>query len=171
VISNLTTNRMRHLATVTALGLVMAAGIGGPAHADPARQAKPRGAHSQPQQQRPSGSYTRHTEVQRTDHGHTRSDTWTGENGKSATRNAEVVNDRAAQTRTRDVQWTGPNGQEATRTDVTQRTDSGYTRESTAVGPQGGTVTRDVVATHDASSGTWVKDVTVDRNPPPADGG
>jgi hypothetical protein len=170
MLSNLKSNRMRHLAAATALGLVLAAASGATAHADPA-PGKHRGAHAQPQEHRPDGSYTRHTEVQRTDHGHTRSDTWTGENGKSATRNAQVVNDRATRTRTREVQWTGPNGQEASRTDVTQRTENGYTRDSAAVGPNGGTVNRGVVATHDRESGTWVKDVTVDRNPPPADGG
>ena len=154
-------SQRRALVVATALGLVMTIGVGNPADADPP---KVRGAH----QARPSGSFTRHTEVQRTEHGHTRNDTWTGENGKSTTRDAEVVNDRATQTRTRDVQWTGPDGQQATRTDVTQRTDDGYTRDSTATGPRGGTVERDVVATHDRQTGTWVKDVSVERTPPPS---
>ncbi len=156
--------RMRSLTAATALGLVMTIGGSSLALANPG---KPRGTHAQAHKARPAGGYTHHTEVQRTEHGHTRSDTWTGDNGKSATRDAEVVNDRATQTRTRDVQWTGPNGQQATRTDVTQRTDNGYTRDSTATGPRGGTVERDVVATHDQGSGTWVKDVTVERTPPP----
>lgn len=159
--------RMRTLATATALGLVMTGGICGTAQADPGQAGRQRGAHAPAHRQLPQGNYTRHTEVHRTDNGHTRTDTWTGENGKSATRQAEVVNDRASQTRTRDVQWTGPNGQQATRTDVTQRTGNGYTRESTVTGPKGGTVERDVVATRDRQSGTWVKDVTVTRTPPP----
>jgi len=166
----LNAKKMRGLAASTALGLVLAAGSGGNAHADPARTGQPRAMHPQAQKMRPQASYTHHTEVQRTEHGHTRSDTWTGDKGRTATRQAEVVNDPASKTRTRDVQWTGPNGQQATRTDVTQRTDNGYTRNSTATGPNGGTVERDVVATHDKATGTWVKDVTVDRNPPPPGG-
>jgi hypothetical protein len=157
-----------HGAAAAVLGLVLAACACGTAQAGTPHQAKPRGAHAQPQKSRPGGDYTRHTEVQRTDNGHTRTDTWTGENGKSATRQAEVVNDRAAQTRTRNVEWTGPAGQQATRTDVTQRTDDGYTRNTTAVGPKGATTTRDVVATHDPASGTWTKDVKVDHTPAPA---
>jgi hypothetical protein len=167
MISTFNATRMRILATASALGLLLGAGFAGTAAAGPSHGGKPRNAQAQPHKPRPQGSYTRHTEVQRTGHGHTRSDTWTGQDGKSATRNAEVVNDRANQTRTRDVEWTGPNGQQATRTDVTQHTDSGYTRNSTATGPKGGTTERDVVATHDAQTGTWVKDVAVTRTPPP----
>jgi hypothetical protein len=169
--SNGTLTRMRSCAAATALGLILAAGGITAAQADPPRQAKPRGTRSQALEPRPQGDYTRHTEVQRTDHGHTRTDTWTGEGGRTATRNAEVMNDRADQTRTRDVEWTGPNGQQVTRTDVTRRTGSGYTRSSTATGPQGGTEKRDVVATHDSATGTWTRDVTVDRMAPPAEGG
>ena len=169
MISIVNANRMRNLAAATALGLVLAAGLASPAQAGPSHHAKPRSMETH--KQRPAGNYTRHTEVQRTGHGHTRTDTWTGDNGKSATRQAEVVNDRANQTRTRDVQWTGPNGQQATRTDVTQRTPTGYTRDSIATGPNGGTAERNVVATHDAQSGTWIKDVSVKRTPPPAPGG
>jgi hypothetical protein len=94
--------------------------------------------------QRPHGDYTRHTERQRTENGHTRTDTWTSDRG-TATRSAEVVNDRATQTRTRSVDSTGP---------------------------KGGMQSRDVVSTRDPATGTWTKDVTVDRTPPPAgDGG
>jgi len=160
--------RMRRRAATTALGIALTLGAWGVAQAGASHQPKPRGLHTQAQKARPAGDYTRHTDVQRTQNGHTRTDMWTGENGKSATRQAEVVNDRATQTRTRDVEWTGPEGQQATRSDVTQRTDNGYTRNTTAVGPKGGTTTRDVVATHDQASGTWNRDVTVDHSPPPA---
>lgn len=157
--------RMRGMAAAMALGFLLAFGAAGGAHADPAGGS--RAGHAQRAKPRAQGNHTHHTEVQRTEHGHTRSDTWTGADGKSATRDAEVVNDRAHQTRSRDVEWTGPNGQRATRTDLAQRTDDGYVRNSTATGPNGGTVERDVVASRDAENQAWVKDVTVERTPPP----
>ena len=166
MISTTNTLRMRRLAVAAALGLVLTLGSSDPALADPG---KPRSA--QGHKVRPAGSHTRHTEVQRTEHGHTRNDTWTGQHGQTVQRDAEVVNDRANHARTRDVQWTGPQGRQATRTDVTQRTDDGYTRDTTATGPKGGTVERGVVATRDRDAGTWVKDVTVERTPPPRPSG
>lgn len=150
-------NRPKHtLLASAALGLVLAILAANPADAG-----------DRGKKQRAQGDYTRHTEVQRTDNGHKRTDAWTGERG-TATRQADVVNDAANRKRTRDVKWTGPNGQQGTRTDVTQRTDNGYTRNSTATGPKGGTATRDVTAVRDPASGTWTKDVSVDRTPPPA---
>lgn len=160
-------------ATIAAatLGLVLVTATAPPAEAGTGKQRGAQGTQQSVQKPRPRGDYTRHTELRRTDTGHTRTDTWTGERG-TATRQAEVVNDRASQTRTREVQWTGPNGQQGTRTDVTRRTENGYTRNSTATGPQGGTATRDVTAVRDPASGTWTRDVVVDRNPPPrAEGG
>lgn len=143
-----------------ALGLVLAVVAASPADAG-----------NRGQKQRAQVDHTRHTEVRRTDNGHARTDTWTGERG-TATRQAEVVNDAANRKRTRDVAWTGPNAQQGTRTDVTQRTADGYTHNSTATGPKGGTVTRDVTAVRDVESGIWTKDVSVDRTPPPKpDGG
>jgi hypothetical protein len=154
------------VAVAGALGLVLMT-ASAPADAGNGKAGKARHAQTSPQKARPQGDYTRHTEVRRTDNGHTRNDTWTGTRG-TTTRDATVVKDRENQTRTRNVDWTGPEGQQATRTDVTQRTETGYTRNSTATGPQGGTTAREVNATRDAESGTWTKDVTVDRTPPPA---
>jgi hypothetical protein len=155
----------RHpLLASAALGLVLAAAAVTPADAGNRGQ---NGAQHSSQKQRAQGDHTRHTEVRRTDNGHTRTDTWTGERG-TATRQAEVVNDRENRKRTRETNWTGPNGQQGTRTEVTQRTDNGYTRNSTATGPKGGTATRDVTAVRDPATGTWTKDVSVERTPPPA---
>lgn len=164
--------RRHSLVLAAALGLVLVAGTMTTADAaDRGQRAGARPAQPHAQKHRPQGDYTRHTEARRTDNGHTRTDTWTGERGVT-TRQAEVANDRANQTRTRNVEWTGPQGQQGTRNDVAQRTDSGYTRQSTATGPNGGTATRSVIATRDREAGTWTKDVTVDRTPPPAgDGG
>jgi hypothetical protein len=120
----------------------------------------------------PRGDVTRHTEHARTQHartqdGRTRHDEVTGPQGRSATRDATVVNDREAGTHTRDVVATGPNGRQATRHDVAQRTADGHARGSTVTLPDGRTATRDVTATHDPATGTVVKDVNVDRAPAP----
>jgi len=159
-------DRMRAVAAAGALGLALMT-MAASADADNGKAGKARQAQASDHKPRPQGDYTRHSEVRRTDEGHTRNDTWTGTRG-TATRDATVTNDRENKTRTRQVGWAGPEGQQATRTDVTRRTETGYTRSSTATGPQGGTATRDVVATRNAESGTWTKDVTVDRTPSPA---
>jgi hypothetical protein len=112
---------------------------------------------------RPNGSYSHQVQVQRTNNGHTRSDTWTNAEGRSASRNATVVNDKDAGTRTRDVQRHGPEGQTATRHDETQRTENGYTRSSTATNAQGQTATRNATAIFDPTTKTWTKDVNVSR--------
>jgi hypothetical protein len=105
------------------------------------------------------GSSTHHVESQRTTNGHTRHDDWTNANGKTATRDATVVNDRETGTRTRDVELQGPNGKTATREDVTQRTADGYTRDSTFTGPNGKTATRDATVSRDKEAGTVSRDV------------
>jgi hypothetical protein len=111
--------------------------------------------------QRPSGSYSQQTRVERTANGHTRSDTWTSADGRTTSRNATVVNDKAGGTRTRDVQRQGPEGQTATRHEETQRTENGYTRNSTATNAQGQTTTRNTTAVYDPSTKTWTRDVSV----------
>ena len=120
-----------------------------------ARDARPR-----PGQSRPHGDYSHQSQVQRTTNGHTRSDTWTNAQGRTARRDAEVVNDKQAQTRTRDVQWQGPEGGQGSRRDVTQRTDDGYTRNSTATNAQGQTATRSATVVNDAATRTRSRNVT-----------
>lgn len=157
------------LMATTALVLGAAAAAAPAEAADRGRKAASRPAQTHAQKQRPKGDYTRHTEVRRTESGHTRTDTWSSERG-TTTRQAEIINDRANQTRTRNVQWTGPQGQQGTHTDVTRRTETGYARQSTSTGPRGGTTSRNVVTTRDTSSGTWTRDVTVEHTPPPDTG-
>jgi len=103
---------------------------------------------------------SRHTEVQRTENGHTSHSTWTGENGKTATRDANVVNDREAGTRTRGVTSTGPEGKTRTVNDVTTRTEDGHTRNTTYTDAEGRTATRDAVVTRNSETGTRTKDAT-----------
>jgi hypothetical protein len=112
--------------------------------------------------QMPHGDYTRHTEVQRTSNGHTSHSTVTGANGRSATRDSTVVNDRAAGTRTRDTTYTGPEGRARTVNDVTTRTDDGHTRQTTYTNAHGETATRSATVSCDKAAGTCTKDVQVD---------
>ena len=111
--------------------------------------------------QRPAqhGDFTRQTQRQRTENGRTRSDTWTNSQGKTASRDVTVVNDKEAGVRTRDVTMTGPNGNTATRHDVTTKTENGYTRDSTFTNPQGKTITREATVVNDKEAGTRSRDV------------
>ncbi len=113
-----------------------------------------------PHARAPHGDWRRHTEVQRTENGRTSNSTWTGKDGKTATRDATVVNDREAGTRTRDVTYTGPEGKTRTVNDVTQKTEDGHTRDTTVTNAQGETATRNAVVVKDPESGTSTRDVT-----------
>jgi hypothetical protein len=101
--------------------------------------------------------HTRTTERQRTENGHMRRDTVTGPEGRTATRDAVVTNDRDAGTRTRTVDYTGPNGQTASVDSVTTRTEDGFTRSTTATNPQGETATRDMTVVRDKEAGTTTR--------------
>lgn len=145
--------------TLPRLTLAIAVALGGTmlvASVD--ASARERGARAE--RQVPRGDYSRHTERMRTDAGHVRRDTWTGANGRSATRDASVVNDRANRTRTRDVAWQGPDGRTATRRDVTTKTDDGYTRSSAFTNPAGKTVTREASVANDREAGTRTREAT-----------
>jgi len=98
--------------------------------------------------------HTRTTERQRTETGHTRSDTWTNASGKSATRDAVVTNDREAGTRTRNVDYTGPNGGTGSVDSVRTQTEDGFTRSTTATNKDGETATRDLTVSRDKEAGT-----------------
>jgi cytoskeletal protein RodZ len=111
--------------------------------------------------------HTRTTERQRTENGHTRSDTWTDASGKTATRDAVVTNDREAGTRTRNVDYTGPNGGTASVDSVRTKTDDGFTRSTTATNKDGETATRDLTVSRDKEAGT----VTRESNYTTFDGG
>ena len=130
------------------LALVMLVSASGATQARDAQRA--RGANAP----RTTQPHTRTTERQRTESGHTRSDTWTGANGKTATRDAVVTNDRDAGTRTRNVDYTGPNGNTASVDSVRTKTDDGFTRSTTVTNPQGETATRDLTVSRNEEAGT-----------------
>ena len=101
-----------------------------------------------------------HDVTQKIDDGHTRTTTFTDSQGRTAAREATVVNDKEAGTRTRDVTYTGRDGQTRTVQDITQKTDSGYTRNSTFTNAQGDTATRNAIVTNDKDNGVRTRDVT-----------
>lgn len=77
---------------------------------------------------------TKQVEHRRTENGYERATTWTGPDGRTATRNETVVRDPEARTRTRDVTWTGPDGKQRTVHDVVTKTDDGHTRSTVITG-------------------------------------
>ena len=101
-----------------------------------------------------------------------------------------VATDRENRTRTRDVTWTDPQGRTATANHSRTKTDDGYRRDSvytgrdgkersvsddvnrgegryerttTFTGADGRQVTREAEGSWDAESGTWVREVDIDR--------
>jgi hypothetical protein len=108
----------------------------------------------------PAHGYTRLTQSQRTANGHTAHSTRTDAQGRTATRDATVVNDKATGTRTKDVTYTGKDGATRTADSTTQRTDSGYTRDTTYTDKNGNTATREADVTVDREAGTRSRDVT-----------
>jgi hypothetical protein len=106
------------------------------------------------------GSWSRSSTVQRTPNGHTRQDRWQNQDGKSASRHVDVTSDAATGARNRNAVWTGPQGRNTTVDTVTQRTGSGYTRESTATRDDGRTATRNTTVVNDRAAGTRAVDST-----------
>jgi hypothetical protein len=102
--------------------------------------------------------HTRTTERQRTDTGHTRTDTVTRADGATATRNAVVTHDKDAGTRTRNVDYTGFDGKQRSVDSVSTKTDDGFTRSTTATNAQGQTATRDLTVSRDKESGTTTRE-------------
>jgi hypothetical protein len=108
----------------------------------------------------PRGDRSRHTEVERTADGHTSHSTVTAPDGRTATRDSTVVNNRAAGTHTRDTTYTGPAGRTRAVHDVTTRTEDGHTRQTTYTDAQGRTATRDASVVNDRDAATRTRDVT-----------
>lgn len=108
---------------------------------------------AQARAQRPRGDFTRETTRQRTERGRLRTDTWTGENGRSATRRREVTRDPEAGVRTRRSDWTGPEGGTLTRERRTERTENGWRRSGSVATGDGRTATRETEVARDPEAG------------------
>lgn len=120
-------------ATVAALSatLFLGTALANHAHAGDRGQHKARAAQAQGKQ------WTRTTTAQRTPNGRTSQSVVTRGDGKVATRDTVVVNDRAAGTRSVDSTTTGFNGRTTTYSSDAQRTDTGYTRDVSRTLPNG----------------------------------
>jgi hypothetical protein len=107
------------------------------------------------------GVFTSHTDQTVTQNGFTRDTSRTNPNGKTATRDMTVTNDAQTKTHTREVSGTTMSGKNYSSESVLQKTDSGYTRESTRTNPNGKTTSRDVDATIDKDNHSITKDISV----------
>jgi hypothetical protein len=145
--------RLAAVATVSAT-LLFAGAIAAEARADNGGKHKAHGV------QGASGSWSRSTTGQRTAKGHTRSTTATRNDGKTATRDTTVVNDRAAGTRSVDTTTTGFDGRTTTYSSDAQRTETGYTRDVTRTLPDGQVNSRTVDVACDKDARTCTKSVT-----------
>jgi hypothetical protein len=137
------------------LGVIAAAMMLAASGSALARETKRQRGHNPPRVTQP---HTRTTERQRTENGRTRTDTWTGPEGRTATREAEVTRDRDAGTRTRNVDYTGPNGNTASVDTTRTRTGDGFTRSTTVTNAQGETATRDLTVARDKESDTVTRE-------------
>lgn len=153
-------SKLGRLATASTLAMILVA-MGTAAEARERAAGARAGAAAGAMQPRRAagGNWTRTTETQRTETGHTRSDRWENANGKTASRDVEVTRDREAGTRTRESSWTRPNGDSGNATTVTTRTDDGFTRNTSVTNAQGQTATRDVVVSRDRDAGTATRSV------------
>ena len=148
--------------------------------------------HRGAQAPRAAQPHTRTTERQRTDTGHTRTDTWTGANGRTAsrdavrtktddgfTRNTTATNaqGQAAErdltvsrnpetgTVTRETNYSTFDGRQGSKSDVIQRTEDGFTRDTARTTPTGETHTRSVDVSCEKNARKCVKQVEVGQQP------
>jgi hypothetical protein len=101
----------------------------------------------------------------KTDDGFTRSATLTNAQGDVASRNLVVSRDAQTGTATRSSSYATFDGREGTKSDVIQRTEDGYTRDTTRTLPNGETHTRNADVSCDKDAGNCVKQVEVDQQP------
>ena len=107
-----------------------------------------------------SGNWSRSSTVQHTGSGHTRNTIATRDDGRTATRNTTVVNDRAAGTRSVDSTATGFNGRTTTYSSDAQRTNDGYVKDVTRTLPNGQVNQRNVDVSCDPAARSCTKTVT-----------
>lgn len=144
------------IAAVAALSatLFLGAAVVSDAHAGDRGKQKARATQAQGKQ------WTRTTTAQRTPTGRTSHSDVVRNDGKVATRDTIVVNDRAAGTRSVDSIATGFNGRTTTYSSDAQRTDTGYTREVSRTRPDGQVNQHAVDVSCDKSAQSCTKVVT-----------
>jgi hypothetical protein len=101
----------------------------------------------------------------KTDDGFTRATTATNAQGETATRDLTVTRDKESDTVTRAANYTTFDGRTGSKSDVIQRTDDGYSRDTTRTTPNGATHTRSVDVSCDKDAGKCVKQVETGQQP------
>lgn len=109
----------------------------------------------------PNGTSLRHTAQTATDNGFNRTTSVTGAAGKTATHDVSVVNDATTGTHTRAMSGTTFSGKSYSGESTIQKTDTGFTHDSSFTGVDGKTVSKDVTATVDKENHTVSKDISV----------
>ena len=109
------------------------------------------------------GTFTRHVEQTATENGFNRTTTSTRADGKTATRQESVEYNKETETRTKTLSGTNFNGGSYSGQTVTQKTDTGFTRDSTKTNAQGKTASLHVDATVDKAAGTVSKNITTTK--------
>jgi len=108
---------------------------------------------------------SRDTVRTKTEDGFTRSTTATNKDGETATRDLTVSRDKDAGTVNRESNYTTFDGREGAKSDVIQRTDDGYSRDTVRTLPDGETHTRAVDVSCDKDARKCVKQVEVGQQP------
>lgn len=103
------------------------------------------------------GTVTRDASVTHTQNGYTRNVTQTGQQGNMRVRTATGQWDPTTNTWVKNVSATGPAGQSGSRTSIVTGTGNGYSKTTTATGPNGNTVTGATTGYWDPVTGTWIK--------------
>jgi len=111
--------------------------------------------------QMPQGTFTRHSEQIATANGFQRTTTATRADGKTAIRNVTVENSKETGMRSKIINGTNFNGGSFSGQIVTQKTETGFTRDTTKTNAQGKTASRHVKATVDKAAGSISKIISI----------
>jgi hypothetical protein len=101
----------------------------------------------------------------KTDDGFNRSTTITNPQGETATRDLTVSRDKEAGTISRESNYTTFDGREGSKSDVIQRTEVGFSRDTTRTLANGETHTRSVDVACEKDVGKCVRQVEIEQQP------
>jgi len=107
------------------------------------------------------GEFTRQVQQKKTENGIVRNTVTTNAQGETATRTMTINNDKDAGTRTRTVEGTNFSGGSYSGQAVTQKTDDGFSRESSFTNAQGKTISKSMDVAVDKEAGTVTKNISV----------
>lgn len=151
---------MTRVATIAAVGASLFLAGAFTAEAEAGNGGRQQARTAQGTAQGHHGQWTRSTTTQRTPTGRMSNSTVTRGDGRTATRDTVVVNDRAAGTRSVDSTATGFNGRTTTYSSDAQRTATGYTRDVMRTLPNGQVNQHGVEVACDKAAQSCTKTVT-----------